>query len=431
MMKSVVVLLALALLVPTSRTNADPLEAGLSRVDITPQSMLPMYGYEERHSKPAEGTHDRLYAKALVLSSGKNRIAIVTMDLGSFHSATLRRRVADELGIPLLLLASSHTHSGPVFIRTLDDKPDISSAQVAYRQELERKLFDAVRDASAALFPAKLGMGRGSLQLGYNRLVLGEDGRAHANYDNYEHVAYGPVDPQFLVLSVEDLSGATRAVVVHYACHAVVLQQTNFKYSADYPGVLQASVEAALKGAQCMFVQGGAGDINPLMMGQTGKDEEDFKAVEKMGTLLAQQVLRTVREIKTTTPKHPGIQTKAEVLTFPDRWEKGKTIEVGIATVLINDEIAIATVPGEPMHRLQTLWKSQQDVPWPLFYGYTISVTESWPGYIPDVRSAAYGGYGADFNTKLVPGAGEEIMLRHLINVYDLRGMWRDKPGKE
>lgn len=99
--------------------------------------------------------------------------------------------------------------------------------------------------------------------------------------------------------------------------------------------------------------------------------------------------------------------------------------------MLINDEIAIATVPGEPMHRLQTLWKSQQDVPWPLFYGYTISVTESWPGYIPDVRSAAYGGYGADFNTKLVPGAGEEIMLRHLINVYDLRGMWRDKPGKE
>ena len=83
------------------------------------------------------------------------------------------------------------------------------------------------------------------------------------------------------------------------------------------------------------------------------------------------------------------------------------------------------------MHRLQTFWKKHagQDVPYPLFYGYTYSAGGMWPSYIPDVRSAAYGGYGADVNTEVDIGAGETIMQHHLINLYRLLGMWKDKPG--
>ncbi len=117
------------------------------------------------------------------------------------------------------------------------------------------------------------------------------------------------------------------------------------------------------------------------------------------------------------------------MLTFADRWEKDKKVDVGITTILINREIAIAAVAGEPMHKLQKMWKEQADVPYPLFYGYTFSSGGGWPGYIPDLRSAAYGGYGADVTTRVDVGAGEKIMLRHLENLYGLRGMWRDKPG--
>ena len=53
-----------------------------------------------------------------------------------------------------------------------------------------------------------------------------------------------------------------------------------------------------------------------------------------------------------------------------------------------------------------------------------------WPGYLPDIRSAAYGGYGADASTRIEIGAGETIMQHHLINLYRLREMWLDKPGK-
>ena len=87
-------------------------------------------------------------------------------------------------------------------------------------------------------------------------------------------------------------------------------------------------------------------------------------------------------------------------------------------------------MPGEAMHKLQRMWKEQADVPYPLFYGYTFSGGGTWAGYIPDVRTAAYGGYGADVTTRIEVGAGEQIMARHLINLYKLLGMWRDAPGK-
>jgi hypothetical protein len=60
-----------------------------------------MYGYANRKCAPANGVHDPLFARALVLASGGSRLAIVTLDLGSIVSANLGRDVAGKLGIPV------------------------------------------------------------------------------------------------------------------------------------------------------------------------------------------------------------------------------------------------------------------------------------------------------------------------------------------
>jgi neutral ceramidase len=428
------VLVALVTFSSFSLRGADlQLQAGVAKVEITPSSFGPMYGYNNRKCGPATGTHDPLFAKALVLAAGESRIAIVTLDLGSIVSENLRRDVAAKLGIPALLLAASHSHSTPSFLPSEGSVRGVTPASFEpspYQLEMERKVFDAIQRAASSMFPARLGVGRGSLQLGYNRLLLRDDGRARALFDNLERVPYGPVDPEFTLVRVEDMSGAARALVVHYACHAVVLGPTSCLYSADYPGAMQAKVEAAIPGVQCMFVQGGAGDINPLFEGRTGTEDEDMATMQKMGELLGDEVLRRVNSIKPMSPVRSPIQFESETMRFADRWEKDKSLEVGITTVLINREIAIAAVPGEPMHRFQTYWKQHADVPYPLFYGYTFSAAGVWPGYIPDIRSAAYGGYGADVTTRIEIGAGETIMQHHLINLYKMLGMWRDKPGQ-
>jgi hypothetical protein len=423
---------AIAQTSPAASPNAVPsgpatgLRAGLASVDITPSTFETMYGYTNRRCGIANGTHDRLFAKVLYLEATGARMAIVTMDLGSIESKNLFRRVSAELGIPLLLLAPSHTHSAPRFLPPAGSE----ESPTAYLAELENKIFAAVKQAAAAPFPATLSSARGAIQLGYLRLLVREDGRARAVFDNLERIPYGPVDPEFQLLQVNDASGKPRALLVHYAAHPVVLGPTSCLYSADYPGVVQARVETALPGVQAMFVQGAAGSINPLFQGRTGDLEKDFATMTKMGDLLAAEVLRALPAIRPLEDRPASILFRTRQLTFQDRWEDGKTMTMGISTVLINGQVAIAAVPGEPFLGMQSMWKRNADAALPLFYGYTQSTPDPWPGYIPDIRSAALGGYGADTSTKIEVGSAERIMDYHLMQLYDLQGMWRKLPGR-
>jgi hypothetical protein len=400
------------------------LRAGLAKAELTPAGSMPMYGYANRKCGDATGVHDPLWAKALVLAAGDTRLAIVTADLGNLVAENLRKDVAEQLDIPVLLLAPSHTHSAPRFL-----KQEGGAENPAYLAEVERKIFEAVKAASKSMFDAKLSTGRGSIQLGYNRLLPREDGRSRALFDNLERIPYGPVDPEFMLLRVDDLQGRPRALVIHYAVHAVVLGPANCKYSADYPGVLKAKVEEAMPGVEAMFVQGGAGDVNPLFMARSGDEAKDFAVVAKMGETLAAEVLKVAKKMTPLAITGP-IQHRSQVLKFANRWDKTQAVEAGITTVLIGREIAIAALPGEPLHKLQLAWKERAEVPFPAFYGYTWSSGGGWVSYIPDLKSAAHGGYGADNATRIEVGAGEAIMERHLINLYDMLGMWLDKPGR-
>ena len=423
-MRSILFVLALAY---ASAAQAE-LRAGVSRAEITPAALMQMYGYANRKCGPATGTHDPLLAQALVLEAGGSRLAIVTLDLGSMISDNLRKEIAAKLGIPVVLLSASHTHSAPSFL-PFGSSPTKDPAAPAYLAEVERKIFDVVERASNAMAPATLGVARGFIQLGYNRLLPRDDGRTRALFDNLERVPYGPVDPEVVLLRVDGLDGRPLALVVHYAAHSVVLGPTNCKYSADYPGVMKAAVSRALPGTEVMFVQGGAGDINPLFQGRSGVEDADFRVVERMGTLLAEEVIRANSRITAVPAGVEGITSRSEIIAFRDRWDPTITMDVGVTTVLINGAVAIAAVPGEPLHRLQRIWKERAEVPVPLFYGYTFSAGGTWAGYIPDLRSAAHGGYGADASTRIEIGAGERIMERHLINLYDMQKRWLEKPG--
>ncbi len=419
----------LTLLACTATNAHAEMRAGVARVEITPSSLMTMYGYANRKCGPANGTHDPLMAKALVLEAGGTRMAIVTLDLGSMVSDAVIREVRTRLGIPIVLLAASHTHSAPAFL-PFGSAPSTSPEALAYRADLEARIVGVVERAIASMAPATLHVARGSLQLGYNRLLPRDDGRSRALFDNLERVPHGPVDPEYVLLRVDGQDGAPRALLVHYAAHAVVLGPTNCKYSADFPGVLQAQVEAALPGAQAMFVQGGAGDINPLFMARSGDEAKDFAVVQTMGELLAADVLRANRTAQPVAAGPEGITSSSEIVTVRDRWNPALSLDVGISTVLINRSIAIAAWPGEVMHALQKDWKQRAEVPVPLFYGYTFSDGGTWAGYVPDLKTAAHGGYGADASTRVEVGTGERLLERHLVNLYGLLGMWLDKPGR-
>ena len=59
-------------------SKAGELNAGWSKVNITPSSPKPMAGYGNRHGKPFVSVHDSIYIRAMVIDNG---------NAGSYYSS--------------------------------------------------------------------------------------------------------------------------------------------------------------------------------------------------------------------------------------------------------------------------------------------------------------------------------------------------------
>lgn len=403
--------------------RAAELNAGVARVEITPPVGYAMGGYTARQG-PSTGVHDPLFATVLLLKADGLSMAIISCDLRSFPSERIvtlarERRLADHV-----LIAVTHNHSGPV---TWEDKswpkPDAS-----WFADAEDKILRAIEEASKKLFPARISAGFGEIYLGHNRRKVGADGKVAMFWRNAEKLPTSPIDPTVGVIRVDDQSGKPRAVIVNYACHAVVLGPDNRQISADYPGYLARRIERELQGALCLFTQGGAGDINPYLDKQPVA-ENGFGEAEKMGNALADEALKVVRKLKPQSNDKAQIRAIAEVVEFRDRWDAKKRVKAGLTTLLINNDITIATMPGEPFVDLQIALRDKSEIANTFLFGYTYSAGGEWIGYVPTIRAAAEGGYGAGYNTRVEVGAGEAMIDRAIVNLFKLQGKLKTSPN--
>ena len=417
-------ILPVLLAFPHSVPSQEPaILAGLAETDITPPLGSPMWGYASR-TEGADEVLDSLLAKVLVLQSKQTTVALVSWDVCEFQLPWLRDRMAD-IGIDELLLQCSHTHAGPDLSR--DDFP---SAEKPWRRTVEERILDAIKKAKQDMFPAYLAAGEGAIQLGYNRLRRDPDGLATTLFENPDRVPHGPVDPTVGVIRVTDADGATRAVLVSYACHPVVLGPRNLKISADYVGAMYRKVEEELGGAaKCLFVQGGCGDINPLFMGRTGDAEKDYPHVLRMGELLAGEVLGVLERMKSIPGKSEQLLSDTSLVKVKHRWEPEKTLDFAVTSLLINDDIGIVTMPGEPFSKFQQDLRDISALPHVYLYAYCDNAHQDWPDYyFPDIASAARGGYGASDSSIAEVGSGERILNQGVVQLYTLRGMLKPEP---
>ena len=403
--------------------EASELSAGVARVEITPPVGFPMGGYAARQGA-STGIHDPLFATILLLKAEGGSVAIVSCDVLSFPAERIlalarERKLADHV-----LIAASHTHSGPITWRDKSwPKPDRS-----WFAETEDKILRAIEEASKKLCTARIAAGFGEIYLGHNRRKVSADGKVTMFWRNAERAPTSPIDPTVGVIRVDDETGKPRAVLVNYACHAVVLGPDNRQISADYPGYLRKRIESELPGALCLFVQGGAGDINPYLDKQPVA-ENGFGEAEKTGNALAEEALKVVAKLKPAANPSSKFQAVAEVKEFRDRWDATKTIKAGLTTLLLNNSIAIATIPGEPFVDLQIALRDKSEVANTFLFGYTFSAGGEWIGYAPTLKAAAEGGYGAGYSTNIEVGAGEAMIDRHIVNLFTMLGRLKKSPS--
>jgi hypothetical protein len=447
MLRSVKVILicSFLLLFPASGFGAG-LRAGAARVEITPPTGLTMYGFGSRKGT-ATGILDPLMARVLVLEAGEKRLALVVMDLGRPPAEEwikrLREHALQGSGISYVLVAATHTHSGPS-IR--DEYPPKEAPD--WETGVLEKIGKAIDDAHQHAVEARIGTGYGSVLIGHNRLRPEPDGTVTWFERNNTMVPTSPVDPTVSVLRVDAADGKPLAILVNYACHPVVFGSDNLQYSADYPGVMDRTVEQAFdRQALAMFLQGGDGDINPYYaVHPLVQDAVQWR--DWTGERLGREAARVAKAIQTEAVQVASLDVAEEVMDFRMRWEpekfreavlkswgpkaaesfdrqKAEGLRAPVATVLINKRIALMTMPGEPFVDFQMDWRNRCPVRDAFFLGYANGDL----GYFPTIRAASLGGYGAaNTATYVQPDAGARIVDHAIIKVYEMLGRLSDIP---
>lgn len=444
-----IVLLMILLCVLAIAGNAQSLRAGVSRVDITPPTGVELWGYFDR-SGPANGKLDPLFARVLVLDDGRQSVAVITLDLGrSFgppQIAWLRDKARRQHAVAEVMLIASHTHSGPV----IDDSYDNGVPE--WEQQSLEKIADSIGEAVSKLKPARIGVGLGQTFIGHNRRVIQSDGSVKMLWRNSTGQQTGQnsgtLDPTVGVIRVDDAQGNPMAILVNYACHPVIFGPDNLRYSADYPGAMARLVEASFDQKPiCFFLQGAPGDINPMMDKTPLAENADAIKIE-IGEQLGREVVRVAKTIKPETSATPEVAFLSEEIRFRNRWDLDSMrqmmtlafppamakrylryivpeIAAPVTTLVINKQIAIVGLPGEPFVGLQLLLKSRSPIPTTFMTGYT----NGYYGYFPTISAAVAGGYGGNtLVTRVEVGAGERMVDRGLIHIYRILGKLKDKP---
>jgi len=267
--------------------HADAWQAGVARVNITPEKPMWMSGYAGRN-RPAEGKLTDLWAKALVLQDpAGDRAVLVTLDLIGIGRA-LSQRVCSTLAEQhqfqrsQIILSTTHTHTGPVVGRNLRAMYFFDDAQYElvkeYTAKLEQDIVKAVSQALEDLAPARLSWSTGYATFAVNRR---DNNQSKVPELRARGELAGPVDYSVPVLAVRDLEGDLQTVVCGYACHATVL--SFYQWSGDWPGFSQIEIEKRHPGVTAMVWIGCGADQNPL-------PRRSVKLAQEYGRQLAEAV---------------------------------------------------------------------------------------------------------------------------------------------
>ncbi len=399
--------------------TAGPLSIATGQVEITGPIGYPMGGYSARKGV-ATGVHDPLLAKILLLKTGSHEIAFVTYDLVLFPSERVARE-GKRMGFRNVLQIASHTHSGPVpkNIQQMDEDP--------WFREVEDKVLKTLAETRRGYVAARLAAGETSILLGHNRRKVNDDGTVTMFWRNADRVPTSPVDPRVGILRFTSAAGKTLAVLVNYACHAVVLGPDNLEYSADWPGFMYRFLEKQL-GAPAMvfFVPAAGGDINPFRDKEPVADGA-FGTAQRMGEALGQAVLAALKRMPEGNAA-PEIQIGERTYEFKDRFQPNATVPVRVAHLLLDGNTGILAAPAEIFVSHQINLRDQSPLPRSLVFGYAYLGEGRFAGYVPTIQAATEGGYGANYATRLEVGAGERMVNDALVWFYERLGKLRDVP---
>lgn len=284
----VVLLLApmlLAIVSPDVGRGQD-LAAGFAAADITPQLHpdRPVWLAGYGHNRAARGVHDPLYARALVLRSRDEKLAVACVDLIGLQRAEVLRIRSALPDYAYVLVCSTHNHQGPDVIGLWGGTPFSSGVDAAYLQRVVEQVVAAIRQAEQRLVPvrARYGTAEDESLLGDSRLPKVYDGVLRT------------------VRFVTGNADQTAGLLVQWNCHPEALGPRNTMITADFVATTVARLQRDYA-APVVYVSGALGGLMAPPDGRFRADngrllrEGEFEFAAAYGDAVARLAQRAVQ----------------------------------------------------------------------------------------------------------------------------------------
>ncbi len=338
---------------------------GFGSALITPEVPVFLAGFSAR-SQAAEGVHDELEARAVLIGGGGQRLLLIVCDLLGMSpdvALDVRRAVGEALDLDLsrVLTACTHTHTGPSVLRGAEalgwPTPD------QYVQRLVDGCVAAARAAAAAAEPADLFCARRPLPaaLSMNRRDL-------------------PYDSTFAVLDARRPDGSTVGTLANVGIHPVALGVHCLKVSTDWVGPFRAAL-SAVTGGGAVLLQGALGDVNPT---EPHHHDElgDYHHADHVGRGVADAVVEILGDLKPVTgPIGQAISRtfQAPAGITPLTMLSGLSGDIDVELVEWElGSVRLVSMPGEAFHQLGRDVAASREVPVLL-----AGLSPAWQGYLP------------------------------------------------
>lgn len=296
---------------------ADTVKANVAVIKLTPPLEMgySLGGYGARMSKPAEGIHDDIRGKALVLDNGIRKYAIITLDIlglpPNVKPQVIERLNNKEWTEENILFLPSHSHTS-LEMFALNDKNIFDMAPIGIFQPrlldfVVESLADLINSADQNLQPVKIGT--------YSKQISGlnRNRRGSPYVDNY-----------LTVTRIDHVNGQPLSVMVNWTAHPTIMDEHDMWVSGGWPGYLQRELEAWIgQDVVAMYYNGAEGDQSVIASGAGSH----YEKAEVYGRKIAIEVMNIYQDIQPL--KDVELEYNYQVIQLPERKAHPGFMETG------------------------------------------------------------------------------------------------------
>jgi hypothetical protein len=266
-------------------------------------------GFHNRRA--ANGVHDSLWARTMIIDDGSSRIAMVSLDaIGFFNDQVIdvRKRLPAELGIDYCMIASTHVHEAPDLMGIWGESEFKSGVNKEYMELVISQTVKSVEQAVRNLEPVTLHFSKDEK----SALPLVKDTRKPEVHD-----------AGMYIIQAKKTDGTTKGTLISWADHPETLWSKNLLLTSDFPHYFRKGVEERV-GGTCVYLNGAIGGLITTHPSISVKDpvsgkeifEASYEKAEAQGESLANIAANAILNSKDSISEG-AIKLQAKTFTLP------------------------------------------------------------------------------------------------------------------